>query len=92
MGRGWGGTGPHVPGPVIGVNNLPPNCTSACVAHLPDTYLVLQWSPSIMDTTGTKGFVLYSEVSFAQWGDCWTHPSYICGQLCCSKTMDHEIS
>ena len=27
----------------------------------------IQWSLSIMDTTGTKDFVLYSEVSFAQW-------------------------
>ena len=27
---------------------------------------VVQWSPSITDTTGTKDFVLYSEVSFAQ--------------------------
>ena len=26
----------------------------------------LQWSPSITDTTGTKNFVLYSEMSFAQ--------------------------
>ena len=26
----------------------------------------VQWSPSITDTTGTKHFVLYSEVSFAQ--------------------------
>ena len=26
----------------------------------------LQWSPSIMDTTGTNDFVLYNEVSFAQ--------------------------
>ena len=26
----------------------------------------IQWSPSITDTTGTKDFVLYSEVSFAQ--------------------------
>ena len=32
------------------------------------TYPVLhiQWSPSITDTTGTKDFVLYSEVFFAQ--------------------------
>ena len=30
----------------------------------------IQWSPSIMDTTGTKDFVLYSEVSFTQEGDC----------------------
>ena len=29
-------------------------------------YLRVQWNPSIMDTTGTKNFVLYSEVSFAQ--------------------------
>ena len=29
-------------------------------------YYSVQWSPSIMDTTGTKDFVLYSEVSFAQ--------------------------
>ena len=28
--------------------------------------IVVQWSPSIMDTTGTKDFVLYNEVSFAQ--------------------------
>ena len=28
--------------------------------------LVLQWNPSIMDTTGTKHFVIYSEISFAQ--------------------------
>ena len=26
----------------------------------------IQWNPSITDTTGTKHFVLYSEVSFAQ--------------------------
>ena len=26
----------------------------------------VQWSPSITDTTGTKDFVLYSKVSFAQ--------------------------
>ena len=26
----------------------------------------MQWSPSITNTTGTKDFVLYSEVSFAQ--------------------------
>ena len=26
----------------------------------------VQWSPSIMDTTGTTDFVLYSEVSLAQ--------------------------
>ena len=26
----------------------------------------MQWNPSITDTTGTKNFVLYSEVSFAQ--------------------------
>ena len=26
----------------------------------------IQWNPSIMDTTGTKHFVLYSKVSFAQ--------------------------
>ena len=25
----------------------------------------VQWSPSITDTTGTKDFVLYSDVSFA---------------------------
>ena len=31
------------------------------------TRKLLQWSPSIMDTTGTKDYVLYSEVSFA-WG------------------------
>ena len=30
------------------------------------TVIIIQWSPSIMDTTGTKDFVLYSEVSFAQ--------------------------
>ena len=29
--------------------------------------MVVQWSPSITDTIGTKDFVLYSEVSFAQW-------------------------
>ena len=28
--------------------------------------MAIQWSPSITDTTGTKDFVLYSEVSFAQ--------------------------
>ena len=28
--------------------------------------VIVQWSPSITDTTGTKDFVLYSEVSFAQ--------------------------
>ena len=27
---------------------------------------MLQWNPSITDTTGTKDFVLYSKVSFAQ--------------------------
>ena len=27
---------------------------------------VIQWSPSITDTTGSKDFVLYSEVSFAR--------------------------
>ena len=40
-----------------------------------------------MDTTGTKDFVLYSEVSFAQ-GPCL---SYNRGRLCWSKTVDHEI-
>ena len=34
-------------------------------------------------------FVLYSEVSG---GDCRPRPSYDRGQLCWSKTMDHEIS
>ena len=29
-------------------------------------YFGIQWNPSITDTTGTKDFVLYSEVSFAQ--------------------------
>ena len=35
-------------------------------------YTELQWNPSITDTTGTKVFVLYSEVSFARGrgGDC----------------------
>ena len=28
--------------------------------------LILQWSPSKIDTIGTKGFVLYSEGSLAQ--------------------------
>ena len=28
--------------------------------------MYVQWSSSITDTTGTKDFVLYSEVSFAQ--------------------------
>ena len=32
----------------------------------PPTSDVVQWSPSITDTTGTKDFVLYSEVSFVQ--------------------------
>ena len=52
----------------------------------------LQWSPSIMDTTGTKHFVVYSEVFFAQGGDCWPRPSCNPGQLCWSKNVDHEIS
>ena len=30
------------------------------------TSLYVQWSPSITDITGTKDFVLYGEVSFAQ--------------------------
>ena len=30
------------------------------------TVIIIQWSPSITDTTGTKDFVFYSEVSFAQ--------------------------
>ena len=35
--------------------------------HVCNMYVhVLQWSPSITDTTGTKHFVLYSDVSFAQ--------------------------
>ena len=28
--------------------------------------ICIQWNPSITDTTGTKDFVLYSEVSFVQ--------------------------
>ena len=28
--------------------------------------MLLQWNPSKVDAVGTKGFVLYSEVSFAQ--------------------------
>ena len=37
--------------------------------HIPGLYrrmTAIQWSPSITDTTGTKYFVLYSEVSFTQ--------------------------
>ena len=32
--------------------------------------VMIQWNPSITDTTGTNDFVLYSKVSFAQGGDC----------------------
>ena len=53
--------------------------------------VVLQWSPSITDTTRTKDFVLYSEVSFVE-GVIVGHASYNHGQLCWSKIMDHEIS
>lgn len=28
--------------------------------------IIIQWNPSITDTTGTEDFVLYSKVSFAQ--------------------------
>ena len=41
-----------------------------------------------MDTTGTKHFVLYSEVSFVQ--GVVIEPSYNRDQLCWSKAMDHE--
>ena len=33
---------------------------------MPQMLFHIQWSPSITDTTGTKDFVLYSEVSLAQ--------------------------
>ena len=53
----------------------------------------IQWSPSITDTTGTKDFVLYSEVSFAQRVIVDHAPlTIVASQLCWSKTMDHEIS
>ena len=56
------------------------------------TYTPIQWRPSITDTTGTKDFVLYSKVSFAQ-GVIVDHaPSYNRDQLCWNKTTDHEIS
>ena len=29
-------------------------------------YITLQWNPSKTDTTGTKDFIFYSEVSLAQ--------------------------
>ena len=46
----------------------------SCSSHLRPSSLAdlavdlkqLQWNPSITDTTETKDFVLYSEVSFAQ--------------------------
>ena len=45
---------------------------------------LLQWSPSITYTAETKNFVVYSEVSFAQW--VIVDPSYNRGYLCWSKT------
>ena len=44
-------------------------CTSraqVCSDSAEQLEIIVQWNPSITDTTGTKGFVLHSEVSFAQ--------------------------
>ena len=53
----------------------------------------IQWSPSITDTNGTKDFVLYSEVSFAQ-GVIVDHaPLTIMAMLEQDYNyMDHEIN
>ena len=40
--------------------------TFKCTQCIYNVIIHVQWSPSLTDTTGTKDFVLYSEVSFAQ--------------------------
>ena len=51
--------------------------------------IAIQWNPSIMDTTGTKDFVLYSEVSFAQgpYGPLTIVASQAGSRLCTMKSV-----
>ena len=61
---------------------------------IPGCFDHVQWSPSMTDTTGTKDFVLYNEVSFTQ-GVIIDHVpltivvSYAGARL---WAMDHELS
>ena len=42
-------------------------CSDQCkLSKTIQQYLGIQWNPTITDTTGSKDFVPYSEVSFAQ--------------------------
>ena len=55
----------HTPGPTctpISNQHLNPPISHAPYMHSHQ----LQWSPFITDTTGTKDFIFYSKVSFAQ--------------------------